>query len=230
SAGIISTEVLFDRDGRHVAPAFWRVAPRPRSGRGFAQDRPPRLIVGHHLRHAGDEADRHAQLPGMVVRAEMIVDQPASTSPFDPSRTNKDWMGMAALHPSRPLKQCWWPLGSGHWVGDKGAIPFVECRGGGIPSSVTQANAANFSLRRPTSLHAATPGMTSSLNRRTLRRSRDRLSRSMRNPQIITPTPASAKARILRVTVSGLPVIMSSGLRAIAPLGFLPKKASASDL
>ncbi len=52
----------------------------------------------------------------------------------------------------------------------------------------------------------------------------------MRNPQIITPTPDSAKARILRVTVSGLPQIMSSGLRAIAPLGFLMKKASASDL
>ena len=51
-----------------------------------------------------------------------------------------------------------------------------------------------------------------------------------REPQIITPTPDAAKARMARVTVSGLPQTMSSGLRAIAPLGFLAKKASASDL
>src|SRR6185437_7698711 len=77
---------------------------------------------------------------------------------------------------------------------------------------------------------AGTFGMTSSSNRRTLRRSRDGSSTSIRNPQIITPTPDAAKARMARVTVSGLPQTMSSGLRAIAPLGFLTKKASASDL
>ncbi len=62
--------------------------------------------------------------------------------------------------------------------------------------------------------------MTSSLNRRTLRRSCGRLSISIRNPHIISPTPVSAKSRIARATVSGLPKITSSALRAIAPLGF----------
>jgi len=38
----------------------------------------------------------------------------------------------------------------------------------------------------------------------------------MRNPQIISPAPDSAKARILRVTVSGVRQTMSSGLRARA--------------